>query len=154
MCFIAVNQGVVSHSTLVFLDRKCNRRCCVNTLFTLWIMERALTSILLHYIVYLPLLIFILLKWVRGFYLSYQNNSHPYKQILDPDLSFPFKEYPSQCFPSQTHALNQNCDSSPWACMPRITTLATSGDSVSRMRTFFHFNASAMKPATQGSVPS
>lgn len=26
MCFIAVNQGVVSHSILVFLDRKCNRQ--------------------------------------------------------------------------------------------------------------------------------
>lgn len=44
MCFIAVNQGVVSHSILVFLDRKCNRRekrgrselFCVNTLFTFY----------------------------------------------------------------------------------------------------------------------
>lgn len=26
MCFTAVNQGVVSHSILVFLDRKCNRQ--------------------------------------------------------------------------------------------------------------------------------
>jgi len=56
-----------------------------------------------------------------------------------------------QSFPSQTNALNQTCHSLLWACVLRITPLATSGDSVSRKgrritrRTFFPLSRMVMK---------